>query len=90
MLEDLLKAKRCKAIREDSFFERQILNTLFCSKTQKYEPLHNYQDGVPTQMDVPFQKDASSTNSIQKDFPMQKNFHIFNPIQKKFTNSKNI
>jgi hypothetical protein len=69
MLEDLLKAKRCKAIREDSLFKEQIPNTLFCSKTQKYEHLHNSQEEVYRQMDVPFQKDASSTKSIQKDSP---------------------
>jgi hypothetical protein len=60
---------------------RRILNILFCCKTQKYEPLHNYQDEVSRQIDVPLQKDAFYTNSIQKDFPMQKNFHFHNPMQ---------
>jgi hypothetical protein len=46
MLEDSLYAKRCKANLVDVFFERQIPNTPFCCKTQKYEPLHNYQEKV--------------------------------------------
>jgi hypothetical protein len=65
----------------------------FYCKTQKYEHLHNYLDEVSRQEDVPLQKDASSTKSIQKDFPMQKNSHIHNPIQKcpnsyKYLNAK--
>jgi hypothetical protein len=36
--------------------------------------LHNYQDGVSIQIDVPLQKDASFTNSTQEDFQKQKNF----------------
>jgi hypothetical protein len=85
MLEDSLYAKRFKSLREDIFFKEQTPNTLFCSKTQKYEPLHNYLDEVSRRMDVPLQKDASSTNPIQKDFPMQKNFpHLQpKPISKK-------
>jgi hypothetical protein len=90
MGEDSLYAKRCKANRGDSFFEEQIPNTPFCCKTQKYEPLHNSQYGVFRQIDVPLQKDASYTNSIQKDFPMQKNFHIHNPIQTHFPIQTNL
>jgi hypothetical protein len=82
MQEDSLYAKRCKANLVDVFFERQIPNMQFYCKTQKCEPLHNSQDEVSRQEDVPLQKDASYTNSIQKDFPMQKNFHIYNPIKK--------
>jgi hypothetical protein len=73
MQENSLYAKRCKAIREDSLFERQIPNMQFRSKTQKYEPLHNSQDEVSRQEDVPLQKDASYTNSIQKNFHIAKN-----------------
>jgi hypothetical protein len=80
MLEDLLKAKRCKANLGDSFFERQIQSMQFYCKTQKYEPLHNSQDEVSRQEDVPLRKDASSTNSIQKDFPMQKDVKQFGKI----------
>jgi hypothetical protein len=89
MLEDSLYAKRCKAIQKNSFSKKQIPNTLFCSKIQKYEPLHNSQDEVSRQIDVPLRKDASSTNSMQKNFPMQKNFHIYNPnpFQKKWSPS---
>jgi hypothetical protein len=87
MLEDSLYTKRCKSIRGDSFFERQILNTPFYCKTQKYEPLHNYLDEVFRQIDVPFQKDASSTNSIQEDFPKQNIFPHLQPNKKKFPNS---
>jgi hypothetical protein len=77
-------AKRCKAIREDSFFERQIPSMQFYCKTQKCEPLHNSQDKVPRQIDVPLQEDASSTNSIQK------NFHIYNPLQTHFPTQPNL
>jgi hypothetical protein len=45
----------------------------FYCKTQKYEPLHNSQDEVSRQEDVPLQKDASYTNSIQKNFHIAKN-----------------
>jgi hypothetical protein len=83
MQKDSLYTKRCKAIRVDSFFERQIPNTLFCCKTQKYEPLHNYLDEVSRQEDIPLRKNTSSTNPIQKDFPMQKIFqHRQSHIQK--------
>jgi hypothetical protein len=52
MQEDSLYAKRFKSLREDVFFKEQIPNMQFYCKTQKYEPLHNYLDGVSRQMDV--------------------------------------
>jgi hypothetical protein len=72
MLEDSLYAKRYKPIR-DFLSLRQILNTLFCSKTQKNEPLHNSQDEVSRQIDVPLRKNTSSTKPIQKNFHIAKN-----------------
>jgi hypothetical protein len=69
-----------KTNSENSFSKKQIPSILFCCKTQKYEPLHNSQDEVSRQEDVPFQEDASSTNSLQGMLKKKKSL-FQNPIQ---------